>query len=87
MLEGAAAHPENNRVWRSLEYHLGCAEKHLRLWCQGDQLGDHLSHAATRLLVALTFIPSNSRPWIVRSLTVNMSERNHPNFLSKEKYQ
>ena len=30
------------------------AEEHLRLWRDCDQLQDHMSHAATRLLMALT---------------------------------
>jgi hypothetical protein len=42
------------RIRRSPEYHLGSAEEHLRLWREGDQLQDHASHAATRLLMALT---------------------------------
>jgi hypothetical protein len=54
MQDGAATHPDNDWVWRSPEYHLGRAEEHLRLWHDGDQLQDHLSHAATRLLMALT---------------------------------
>ncbi len=53
MREGAVAHPDNDWVRRSPEYHLG-AEEHLRLWRDGDQLQDHVSHAATRLLMALT---------------------------------
>jgi hypothetical protein len=54
MREGAATHPDNDWVGRSPEYHLGHAEEHLRLWHDGDQLQDHVSHAATRLLMALT---------------------------------
>jgi hypothetical protein len=54
MLEGAATHPDNDWVGRSPDYHLGRAEEHLRLWRDGDQLEDHMSHAATRLLMALT---------------------------------
>jgi hypothetical protein len=52
--EGAATHPDNDWLGRSPEYHLGRAEEHLRLWHDGDQLEDHVSHAATRLLMALT---------------------------------
>jgi hypothetical protein len=37
-----------------VEYHLGRAEEHLRLLREGEQLEDHLAHAATRLLMALT---------------------------------
>jgi len=33
---------------------IGRAEEHLLLWRDGDQRQDHLSHAATRLLMALT---------------------------------
>ena len=54
MREDAATHPDNDWVGRSPEYHLGRAEEHLRLWHDGDQLEDHVSHAATRLLMALT---------------------------------
>jgi hypothetical protein len=54
MREGAATHPDNDWVGRSHDYHLGRAEEHLRLWRDGDQLEDHMSHAATRLLMALT---------------------------------
>jgi hypothetical protein len=54
MKHGAASHPMDE--WRSLpfEYHVGRTIEHLRLWSQGDQQQDHLSHAATRLLMALT---------------------------------
>jgi hypothetical protein len=54
MRDGAANHPDNDWVERTPEYHLGRAEEHLRLLNEGDQLQDHLSHAATRLLMALT---------------------------------
>jgi len=47
-------HPDNDWVRRSPEYHLGRAEEHMRLWRDGDELQDHVSHAATRLLMALT---------------------------------
>jgi hypothetical protein len=54
MREGAATHPDNDRIGRTPEYHLGRAEEHLRLWRDGDKRQDHMSHAATRLLMALT---------------------------------
>jgi hypothetical protein len=54
MRDGAATHPDNDWVRRSPGYHLGRAEEHLRLWRDGDQLQDHVSLAATRLLMALT---------------------------------
>ena len=54
MREGAVKHPENDWVRRSPDYHLGRAEEHLRLLRDGDQRQDHLSHATTRLLMALT---------------------------------
>ena len=38
----------------SSEYHLDHAGEHLRLWRDGDQLQDHVSHAAMGLLMALT---------------------------------
>jgi hypothetical protein len=44
MRDGAAMHPDNDWVRRSPEYHLGRAEEHLRLWRDGDQLEDHVSH-------------------------------------------
>jgi hypothetical protein len=54
MREGAAKHPDDDWVRRTPDYHLGRAEEHLRLLREGDQRQDHLSHAATRLLMALT---------------------------------
>jgi hypothetical protein len=54
MRDGVATHPDNEWVRRSVEYHLGRAEEYLRLLYEGDQQQDHLSHAATRLLMALT---------------------------------
>jgi hypothetical protein len=54
MREGATKHPDNDWVRRTPDYHLARAEEHLRLLQEGDQRQDHLSHAATRLLMALT---------------------------------
>jgi hypothetical protein len=54
MRAGAAKHPDDDWVRRTPDYHLGRAEEHLRLLHEGDQRQDHLSHAATRLLMALT---------------------------------
>ena len=54
MRDGVATHPENKWVRRSIEYHLARAEEHLRLLHEGDQREDHVAHAATRLLMALT---------------------------------
>lgn len=54
MRDGAVIHPDNEWVRRSPEYHLGRAEEHLRLLRDGDQRQDHVSHAATRLMMALT---------------------------------
>ena len=54
MRDGVAKHPDNDWVRRSVEYHLGRAEEHLRLLRDGDQPEDHVAHAATRLLMALT---------------------------------
>ena len=51
---GSATHPNNEWVRRSVEYHLARAEDHLRLLRDGDQREDHVAHAATRLLMALT---------------------------------
>ena len=53
MRDGVAKHPDNEWVRRSVEYHIGRAEEHLLLR-DGEQLEDHLAHAATRLLMALT---------------------------------
>lgn len=53
MREGAAIHPQNDWLQRDAEYHVGRAELHLRLLREGDQRENHLSHAATRLLMAL----------------------------------
>jgi hypothetical protein len=54
MREGAVKHPDDDWVRRTPEYHLGRAEEHIRRLHEGDQRQDHLSHAATRLLMALT---------------------------------
>ncbi len=54
MRDGTVTHPDNDWVRRGLDYHIGRAEEHLRLLREGDQLQDHLSHAATRLLMELT---------------------------------
>ena len=54
MRDGAQSHPDNDWIRRTPEYHIGRAEEHLRLLREGDQRQDHLSHAATRLLMALT---------------------------------
>jgi hypothetical protein len=54
MREGALSHPENDWRQRNAAHHLRRAESHLHLLRDGDQSQDHLSHAATRLLMALT---------------------------------
>ena len=54
MRDGVAKHPDNEWVRRTVDYHIGRAEEHLRLLRHGEQLEDHLAHAATRLLMALT---------------------------------
>jgi hypothetical protein len=56
MRDGAASHPDNDWVERSPEFHIQRARVHLSLLCNGDRTSreDHLSHAATRLLMALT---------------------------------
>ena len=56
MREGAATPPDNDWIRRSPDYHLERSEEHLRLWRNGDQLQDHVPHAATRLLMALTLL-------------------------------
>ena len=54
MRDGVATHPDNEWVRRCVDYHPGRAEEHLRLLRDGDQREDHVAHAATRLLMALT---------------------------------
>jgi hypothetical protein len=54
MRDGVATHPDNEWVRRSVDYHLVRAEQHLRQLHDGSQAEDHLAHAATRLLMALT---------------------------------
>jgi hypothetical protein len=54
MREGAVKHPDNDWVRRGFDYHVARAEEHLSLLRDGDQRQDHLSHATTRLLMALT---------------------------------
>jgi hypothetical protein len=54
MRDGAATHPNNDWIGRSPEYHVGRAEEHLWLLHAGDQQQNHLAHAVTRLLMALT---------------------------------
>jgi hypothetical protein len=54
MRDGVAKHPDNEWVRRTIEYHVSRAEEHLRLQRDGEQLEDHLAHATTRLLMALT---------------------------------
>jgi len=54
MRDGIAIHPDNEWTRRSVDYHLARAEEHLRLLHDGDQREDHVAHAATRLLMALT---------------------------------
>jgi hypothetical protein len=53
MRDGAATHPDKEWVRRSVEYHVARAEAHLQMLRDGEQLEDHLAHAATRLLMAL----------------------------------
>jgi hypothetical protein len=54
MKHGAASHPDNDWVRRIPDYHVARAEEHLKLLRDGDQMLDHVSYAATRLLMALT---------------------------------
>jgi len=54
MRDGVARHPDNDWMQRAVDYHVGRAVEHLRLLQDGEQLEDHLAHAATRLLMALT---------------------------------
>ena len=54
MKHGGASHPDNDWVRRTPAYHVARAEEHLRLLRDGDQKQNHLAHAATRLLMALT---------------------------------
>jgi len=54
MRDGAAKHLDNDWVRRSPQNHIERAEEHLRVLHEGDQRQDHLSPAATFLLMALT---------------------------------
>ena len=54
MQHGAASHPDNDGVRRSPDYHVGRAVEHLQALQDGDQRQNHVAHAATRLLMALT---------------------------------
>ena len=54
MKHGAASHPDNDWVRRSPDYHVGRSVEHLQALQDGDQRQDHIAHAATRLLMALT---------------------------------
>ncbi|HJU11574.1 MAG TPA: dATP/dGTP diphosphohydrolase domain-containing protein [Candidatus Binataceae bacterium] len=54
MRDGVYTHSDNEWLQRSPEYHVTRAAEHLRLLEDGEQLEDHLAHAATRLLMALT---------------------------------
>jgi hypothetical protein len=51
---GLVTHRDNEWTQRTIDYHVGRAEEHLQLLRNGDQREDHLAHAATRLLMALT---------------------------------
>jgi hypothetical protein len=56
MREGARKHPANDWKQRSVDFHMRRAQLHLSLLRNGDRATseDHLSHAATRLLMAVT---------------------------------
>jgi hypothetical protein len=54
MRDGVATHPDNEWVRRSPDYHVARAVEHLMALQDGDQRQDHVAHAATRLLMALT---------------------------------
>ena len=54
MRDGAASHPNNDWIGRTPQFHVGRAEDHLRQLHEGDQQQNHLAHAVTRLLMALT---------------------------------
>jgi hypothetical protein len=54
MHNGAATHPESEWIRRGVDYHLARTEQHLRRLHDGSQAEDHLAHATTRLLMALT---------------------------------
>ena len=54
MRDGVATHPDNDWLRWSADYHLARAQQHLRRLHDGSQAEDHLVHATTRLLMALT---------------------------------
>lgn len=53
MLQGQASHGKDNWRFIPLDEHLDHALLHIMQYLAGDAGGDHLSHAATRLLMAL----------------------------------
>jgi hypothetical protein len=53
MRAGVATYTDYEWVGRRVDYHLARAEQYLWLLGDGDQQQDHLSHATTRLLMAL----------------------------------
>ena len=61
MSNSAATHPDNDRVHPAAEYYIARAEDHLRPSRAGDQRQDHLFHAATRILMAVTWPRKNIR--------------------------
>lgn len=54
MVEGSRTHREGEWREHAPQFHIGRAVEHLRLWGEGDQRQDHILHAATRLLMALS---------------------------------
>jgi hypothetical protein len=54
MSNGERTHPTGDWSRCSAQHHIHRAHKHLQAWFEGDQTEDHVSHAATRLLMALT---------------------------------
>jgi len=53
MKEGRIRYPDHRWLRQSVATHIAHAEAHLRLLKEGNQDEDHLSHGATRLLMAL----------------------------------
>jgi hypothetical protein len=60
MHDGARTHPFDDWNDRPVDYHIGRAVRHIRLYNEGDESEPHLRHAATRLLMAIELAERNS---------------------------
>jgi hypothetical protein len=53
MERGRLKHPDDDGLRQPAAFHIERARRHLDEMARGDRSEDHLSHAATRLLLAL----------------------------------